>query len=156
MTMLNKKHSEETKKLMSERSKGNKAFLGRKHTEETKKKMSVPRPNRRGIPAWNKGLSRFKNYEEKTKSGNLKKYGITIDEFNEMLEKQKSLCAICFLPETRLNRAGKLNQLSVDHCHDTGKIRGLLCSKCNFAIGHLNNKPELCINAFNYLNNHLN
>ena len=58
-------------------------------------------------------------------------YGITQDDYNLMLEKQQGLCAIC-------KRPPKDDQiLHVDHCHTTGKIRGLLCSSCNTSIGKL-------------------
>lgn len=56
MTMLGRKHSLETKQKMSESAKGNKSFTGQKHTEEWKQKMRGSRPNRKGIPAWNKGM----------------------------------------------------------------------------------------------------
>ncbi len=154
--MLNKKHSKETKLKMSLSAKGNKAFLGRKHTEETKKKMSKPRPKRQGIPAWNKGTGRFKTIREKELHFNLKKYGIGPETYNEMLLKQNNVCAICYLPETKIhNKTGLVCKLSVDHCHNTGKVRGLLCTKCNTGIGQLSDSPELCINAYNYLKNHL-
>ena len=55
MTMKGRKHSLETKLKMSLAAKGNKSFTGHKHTEETKRKMRGPRPERRGIPSWNKG-----------------------------------------------------------------------------------------------------
>jgi len=56
MSMQGKTHSEATKLKMSKAALGNKSFSGHKHTEEWKQKMSGPRPNRKGIPAWNKGL----------------------------------------------------------------------------------------------------
>jgi len=133
-----------------------KGFTGRKHTEETRKKMSKPRPKRRGIPAWNKGIGRFKTLKEKELHFNLKKYGIDTETYNEMLLKQSNVCAICFLPESKKHQNGKICKLAIDHCHKTGKIRGLLCSKCNTGIGNLKDSAELCLNAHRYLNNHLN
>ena len=149
--MLNKKHSEETKKIMSEKAKGNKAFLGKKHTEEWKEKMRGSRPNRKGIPAWNKGTSRFKDAKEKEKHFNLKKYGIDQNRYDEILSSQNSVCAICLKPESKKHQNGNVTNLSIDHDHETGKVRGLLCSKCNFAIGHLDDSPYLCERAMKYL-----
>lgn len=77
-------------------------------------------------------------------------YGITLEEF-EILEKaQEGVCAICKKTETWV-RAGKVYRLSVDHCHDTGKIRGLLCKACNTGIGYFLHDPELLRAAIKYL-----
>lgn len=74
----------------------------------------------------------------------LKPYGITEEDYNEMLESQNGVCAIC---------GGNNGQrsLAVDHCHETDKVRGLLCTGCNTAIGSLRDSPELCRNAALYL-----
>ena len=61
------------------------------------------------------------------KEGNLKsKYGISLDDYNKLLKKQKGRCALC-LRQPRLFSY----DLGVDHCHKTGRIRGLLCNSCN-------------------------
>jgi Recombination endonuclease VII len=76
----------------------------------------------------------------------------TLQDYNTMLEKQNNACAICHMPETRLDaRSGKVNNLSVDHCHATGKIRGLLCNKCNKGLGHFNDNLELFHSIIKYL-----
>lgn len=63
-------------------------------------------------------------------------YGISLPEFNEMLEKQGGVCAICGKPETKPSRhTGKTRALCVDHNHQTGEVRGLLCDKCNRLLG---------------------
>lgn len=62
----------------------------------------------------------------------LNRYGITVEEYAEMLAGQGGHCAIC--PRTP-EENGKL--LSVDHDHETGEVRGLLCQPCNLALGHL-------------------
>ena len=61
----------------------------------------------------------------------IKNYGLTIEKFNAMLKSQSGCCAICEIPQTKLKKS-----LAVDHCHKTGKIRGLLCYLCNTAMGH--------------------
>lgn len=84
-------------------------------------------------------------------------YGITVEQYEEMLDKQDGKCAICKQFELRPKRMGKVTnglvatRLSVDHCHDTGRVRGLLCQRCNIAIGHLNHDRVLVMNAYNYL-----
>ena len=83
----------------------------------------------------------------------LQKYGLTIKEWEELFDKQNGTCAICNLPETLIDR-GTLRRLSVDHCHSTGKVRALLCSKCNKAIGLLNDDLTLLNKAVSYLEHH--
>jgi hypothetical protein len=75
-----------------------------------------------------------------------RKYKLTMEQYQEMLEAQNSGCAICGTLQSELDRT-----LAVDHDHLTGKIRGLLCSLCNSAIGSLKDSPKLCIVAANYL-----
>ncbi len=73
--------------------------------------------------------------QEKVKNSILKTmYGITLEQYNEMLEKQLHTCAICKEPEKAM-RNGKVQKLAVDHCHKTGKVRGLLCWICNTTLG---------------------
>lgn len=67
-----------------------------------------------------------------------------------MLEGQNHVCAICSRPETR----GKTKYLSVDHCHTTGKVRGLLCAKCNTVLGYMNDNPDYLTKAMEYLKKH--
>lgn len=70
------------------------------------------------------------------------KYGITEQDWLQLLDKQGGHCACC--PETE--------GLCVDHCHTTGKVRGLLCHHCNRALGLFRDNPEYITNALNYLN----
>jgi hypothetical protein len=77
-------------------------------------------------------------------------YSLSQEQYNEMLENQMGLCAICSKTETR-TRNGKLLRLCIDHDAETGQIRGLLCSKCNVAIGMLGHDPMLVSEAVNYL-----
>jgi hypothetical protein len=74
------------------------------------------------------------------------KYGITLVDYEAMLAVQKGVCAICSQPPT-----GYRKYLGVDHCHETGKVRGLLCVKCNVAIGQLLDQPNLLRRAAEYL-----
>lgn len=74
-----------------------------------------------------------------------KTYGITEAQYDQMLAEQRGVCAICEKACTTGQR------LSVDHDHDTGKVRGLLCRRCNSAIGHMNDDPILLQKAVKYL-----
>lgn len=79
----------------------------------------------------------------------------TVDEYYRMLEEQNNHCAICEKEETRKSRTnGKICALAIDHCHKTGKIRGLLCHCCNTAIGKFKDDIELMKKAISYLEKH--
>jgi hypothetical protein len=75
-----------------------------------------------------------------------RKYGITLEEFNALSEEQGHLCAIC----------GKSNtlhgKLVVDHNHNTGEVRGLICSPCNSALGHAQDSVNVLEKMIDYLN----
>lgn len=81
-----------------------------------------------------------------------KKFGLTWEHYTELLKKQNNVCAICKQPETKLDyRSKKVLNLSVDHCHTTGKVRGLLCADCNRALGMFQDNTEILKNAIIYL-----
>lgn len=71
-------------------------------------------------------------------------YNLSPEDYNHLLNKQANCCAICTA------RAGALD-LHVDHNHDTGAVRGLLCIKCNRGIGLLGDSPETLLRAISYL-----
>ena len=75
----------------------------------------------------------------------LRKYSINEVTHNNMLNNQKGLCKIC----SKTNYNNKM--LSIDHDHKTGVVRGLLCSKCNLALGGFCDSPDLLEKAINYL-----
>ncbi len=86
---------------------------------------------------------------EKKKAQHLRKYQITPQQHAEMLADQCGVCAIC-----KTAPAGPKNFPMVDHCHKTGKVRGLLCSNCNQAIGKFKDNPDLLRAAIAYLLSH--
>lgn len=87
--------------------------------------------------------------------GRLKRdYGITLDEYNSMLEKQNNKCAICETEEPIKVKSGRNRKLAVDHCHNSGKVRGLLCAHCNTGIGMLRESIEILDKAKEYLLRH--
>lgn len=74
----------------------------------------------------------------------LAKYKITEADYDGMLREQNYVCAICKQPEKiKDHNTKKLKLLAVDHCHDTNKVRGLLCTNCNIGIGNLKHDPIL-------------
>lgn len=82
-------------------------------------------------------------------------YGMTINEYTAMLKDQGGVCAVCGNKETVINnKSAKLQTLSVDHDHKTGKVRGLLCTACNKGLGLLNDDLEVIIKAYEYLLKH--
>lgn len=117
--------------------------------------------NKTGLTSWCNVCRREKNKEwiksnpEKAKRSRrntaLKRlYGITLKQYEQMLTEQNGMCAIC--KTTDPGGVGK--KFVVDHCHNTDKVRSLLCGKCNCAIGLLNEDPLLFDAAKQYLERH--
>lgn len=79
------------------------------------------------------------------------RYNFTIDEYNEMWEKQQGLCVVCNQPETTKHQTGVTRNLGVDHDHLTGKVRGLLCQQCNKALGDVDDSIEKLEALIEYL-----
>lgn len=87
------------------------------------------------------------NNPDKVKDAALKSdYGIDLKQYNDLLSKQNNACAICKKDKAYFDKA-----LSVDHCHKTNLIRGLLCLRCNRSLGLLFDNPELFRSAAEYL-----
>lgn len=76
-----------------------------------------------------------------------------LQKFRDLVSLQNNLCKICGKPETHLyrNQEGKVRDLSVDHCHKSGKVRGLLCDSCNLLISKAKDDPRICLAAAKYL-----
>jgi hypothetical protein len=74
-------------------------------------------------------------------------YDITLERYNELLAKQEGVCAIC----KKLEVNSRIKRLVVDHDHKTGKIRGLLCHRCNCGIGYMKDDLQLLQMAIEYL-----
>ena len=88
---------------------------------------------------------------------NLKRYGLTEQDYQDLLEVQEFSCAICYTEETRVRADGSDQLMAIDHCHrtekETGKIviRGLLCANCNTALGLFKDDIEVMRRAIEYL-----
>lgn len=89
---------------------------------------------------------------DKLRDRNLRRdFGITLSQYNVILSSQNEVCAICSGKETTKQKNGRIQFLSVDHNHATKKIRGLLCNRCNRAIGLLRDSIEVLQSAIKYL-----
>ena len=88
---------------------------------------------------------------EKTRDKQLQHdFGITLATYNRMLDDQGGVCAICEKPEFA-KRSGKIRALCVDHNHETGQVRALLCTGCNPMIGYSKDNPQILRKAAAYL-----
>ena len=98
-----------------------------------------------GYQALPKCKSCLKTYKKEAHF--IRTYGITLSEYAEMLSQQDGVCAIC-----GSSGSGKdLDRLVVDHCHSTGKVRGLLCWPCNIGIGMFKDNEKLLNKVVSYL-----
>lgn len=83
------------------------------------------------------------------------KYGITSKDYEQMLSDQDNKCAICGIDaDIRIvGKTGKRKQfrLAVDHDHETGRVRALLCNKCNMFVGHIENNKDILPTVLKYL-----
>lgn len=78
------------------------------------------------------------------------RYGISLEEYNQLLESQNNVCAICSCKETQKYK-GKITRLQVDHNHSTGEMRSLLCHSCNRGLECFKENENLMFEAIKYL-----
>ena len=122
----------------------NRSEIGRKWRSETRKKYRAE--NREKINAQMRAY--YANNKNRYKDSSLKQlYGITLAEKQAMALAQNGCCKIC-------NRSDQ--KLVVDHNHATGRVRGLLCGRCNSAIGILGEDPETLKRAITYVSEDVN
>lgn len=81
---------------------------------------------------------------ERSRKGRFRTYKLTEDQYQEMFDRQGGMCANCL----------HLPGVHVDHCHETGKVRGILCLDCNVGLGHFRDDPSLLRAAAEYLERH--
>lgn len=115
------------------------SLKSRKYREDNKDNLKV-----------RKKQSYIKNADTWKENWLKRRYGISLNDFNELLKHQNDTCGICKKEEIGFY-GDKKKTLSVDHCHKTGKIRGLLCGKCNTALGLVDENPETLIEMIMYL-----
>lgn len=94
----------------------------------------------------------------KRRDENLRRnYGITSSEYDVMLSQQGGVCAACLQPETAIDPyTRQTKKLAVDHCHETGQIRELLCETCNKILGYIEKEPQRVGLLLEYLKRHSN
>ena len=93
---------------------------------------------------------RYRYDEKGTRAKNLKQnFGISLEEYKQMLQNQNGVCDICGLVEIAKTK----EHLSVDHNHKTGKVRGLLCNRCNVGLGAFGDDVDVMASAISYLIN---
>lgn len=80
-------------------------------------------------------------------------YGISLEIYDSILKKQDGVCSICKRPERAIFK-GKVKRLTVDHCHNSKKVRGLLCHSCNVSLGLLKENPETMRAMADYIESH--
>lgn len=135
--------------------------MGVKHDEFTKRKDLTPYQRQNFRDLEHHKNRRYKNHKayiennpDKAKlyafRGRLKRRGCSEQEYNDFLNVQNNLCGICQLPNS-----GK-KEWAIDHCHTTGKVRGLLCRNCNLMIGYAKDNTKYLQKAIEYLNRYGN
>ena len=79
------------------------------------------------------------------------KYDITFEQYEDMFTAQNGVCAACRMPEESRHQNGNIKRLAVDHNHETGEIRALLCHGCNLALGFLHEDLQKCLGLVEYI-----
>lgn len=83
----------------------------------------------------------------------IRRYGITVEQFGQMMERQQGRCAICGDPPDP-NGVKAASRLHIDHDHTSGQVRELLCNHCNRGVGAFRDDPELMRKAIAYIESH--
>lgn len=99
---------------------------------------------------WQRQFRKTPSGRRHVRAMNLKKYGLTPESYIELYVRQGGVCAACGKKEVGKNKYGTVS-LAVDHCHKTNRIRGLLCMRCNRALGLIGDDIESARKLVNYL-----
>lgn len=128
--------------------------MGAKSVEQKKKHTEYMRGYNKRNPE-KKKRSRTA-YREKHKANQLRiRYNLTAEDYAVMLEKQNGVCALCEQPEkVKISKGPGIRSLAVDHDHLTGKVRALLCNKCNVMLGSYEKNRDLFIKFDAYIKEH--
>lgn len=109
---------------------------------------------RLGVTSHCKTCDKERRCSKKTRASHLKRfYGLSVEEYTEQLTSRLGLCDICGLSETwpTADFTGEIRNLVVDHDHETGTVRGLLCTRCNKGVGLLRDDERVVRSAAEYL-----
>jgi len=118
-----------------------------KHCEAARK-WAKDNPERRNA---NKTRWRRENPEKQAAIVRRSIYGLEDSEFKELFSRQGGRCAICSFQFPGANTGDRALSPHVDHCHSSGKVRGLLCLSCNNLLARAKDNPEILQNAIDYL-----
>jgi hypothetical protein len=119
----------------------------RYHTDEEYKLSKTVKVRHK----WNTDPEAWSKRQLTVRKSHLKRhYDMTLEQYQELFDSQQGCCAICGEHHTNVPHS----QLMVDHCHETGRVRQLLCDLCNTALGKFKDKPELLDKAAAYLRKH--
>jgi hypothetical protein len=126
---------------------------GKKYHKNCCRECSSKKRDAREIKKYGSEEAMREHRRLKSRKTNLKKhYGLEWDEYLQMIEDQGHQCSICGC-DLKIIKGHRLTAC-VDHCHKSGKIRGILCNSCNAGIGQLQDDPALVQSALNYLLKH--
>ncbi len=128
------------------------------HGRSKRHKYNASKKGKKSVAKYRKETSQkrkdwYRKYADSGRQRDIKLrscYDITLDDYKKMFSQQKGVCAICGEPETA-KWAGKIKPLSVDHNHDTGDVRALLCFKCNMGISQFRENITYMANAIAYI-----
>jgi hypothetical protein len=137
-----------------ERAAANRKVIYWKNVEEERRKLREYHHQNKEMKS-----ASFKKWAEANKPAIRNKrlervYGLSNEKYIEMFDEQHGLCAICGEEQQGVTKEGNTRFLCVDHCHKTGKVRQLLCVKCNTGIGQLNDDTGIMMKAIAYLDRH--
>jgi Recombination endonuclease VII len=154
-TEKNKEHIKQVTKAWYENNRESESQKSKVWREENKERHSEMTKN------WRKenresyrvtARNWYHNNPQKTKNTIIKKkYGISLEDYDILFTACGGVCEICGEPETAKHQNGSVKMLAVDHDHETDMVRGLLCSRCNTAIGLLRDRVDLLFTAAEYL-----
>ncbi len=108
-----------------------------KKNKDAKEYVRCPK-NISGLATYCKQCQREKGYAD-----GLKQYGMTLDDYNDMFDRQEGCCKICGRHQSELN-----HRLYVDHNHESGQVRALLCSRCNLVVGIVEKNDIKAVQAY--------
>lgn len=140
------------KDKIKERNSVNYKIKKEKISERTSKYYSDNKDKYKSYRILNKEKSDlyYKNYYHSVKINRnyLNKYKISLEDYNDLFNKQNGSCAGCKRHQSEFSK-----RFAIDHCHKTNKIRGLLCMQCNLTLGMINDNTDVLSNLINYLKN---
>jgi DNA repair exonuclease SbcCD ATPase subunit len=143
-----KKHSKKYRNANKDKIKETNRIYHAENKDERNKQMTKYRiANRDKLNE----IAKSKRTPEKNKKYAIKStYGLTLEQYNSMLNQTGGKCPICDVEFKRKGDGGGKHPC-VDHCHKTGKVRGIICSKCNAGIGNLNDNIQRIRKAADWL-----